>query len=71
MSDSSRHGRPVLQDFASEAAGANRGIVREFLGFMKQKKKWWILPILVAFGGLWVLVFLGGTAVAPFIYTLF
>jgi hypothetical protein len=48
----------------------------EFLGqlwrFMRIRKKFWLLPILimmVAFGGLVVLT--KGTVVAPFIYTLF
>ena len=40
--------------------------------FMRERKKFWLLPIvlmLVLFGGL--VVFTQGTAVAPFIYTLF
>jgi hypothetical protein len=40
--------------------------------FMRERKKFWLLPIvilLVMFGGLVVLT--QGTAVAPFIYTLF
>ena len=40
--------------------------------FMKARKKFWLLPILLAllaFGGLIVLT--KGSAVAPFIYTLF
>jgi hypothetical protein len=40
--------------------------------FMRERKKLWLLPIvimLVLFGGLVVLA--QGTAVAPFIYTLF
>jgi hypothetical protein len=48
----------------------------EFLGqlwrFMRIRKKFWLLPILimmVAFGGLVLLT--KGTVVAPFIYTLF
>ena len=44
----------------------------EFWAFMLQRKKFWLLPIflvLVLFGGLIVLT--QGSAVAPFIYTLF
>ena len=40
--------------------------------FMKQRKKFWLLPIilvLVLLGGL--IFFAQGSAVAPFIYTLF
>ena len=44
----------------------------EFIKFLIIRKKYWLLPILimlVAFGGLIVLS--QGTAVAPFVYTLF
>jgi hypothetical protein len=46
--------------------------VKEFWGFLKVRKKFWLLPILlvmVLFGGLIVLS--QGSAVAPFIYTMF
>ena len=46
--------------------------VKEFLEFLKIRKKYWLLPIiiiLVIFGGL--LVLSQGSAVAPFIYTIF
>ena len=45
---------------------------REFWLFLTVRKKYWLLPILLAallFGGLIVLT--EGTAVAPFIYPLF
>lgn len=41
-------------------------------GFMKVRKKFWLLPLLVALLTLGALVmFSSGSAVAPFIYTLF
>ncbi len=46
--------------------------VMELWAFMKERKKFWLLPILVVlllFGTLIVLT--QGSAVAPFIYTLF
>jgi len=46
--------------------------LKEFLTFLRVRKKYWLLPILVmmlVFGGLLVLT--KGSAVAPFIYTLF
>jgi hypothetical protein len=46
-------------------------IIREFILFMGANKKWWLLPLIVALLALGGLVFLGGTAVAPFVYTLF
>jgi hypothetical protein len=47
------------------------GIVAEFWQFLRQNKKWWLLPIVTMIFALGVLVFLSGTAAAPFIYTLF
>jgi hypothetical protein len=44
----------------------------ELWRFLRARKKFWLLPVLflmVAFGGLVALT--NGTAVAPFIYTLF
>jgi hypothetical protein len=46
-------------------------LVREFLEFLGQNKKWWMLPILLVMLLLGLLIFLSSTAVAPFIYTLF
>jgi hypothetical protein len=45
---------------------------REFLAFLRVRKKYWLVPFFVVmalFGGLVVLT--KGSAVAPFIYTLF
>ncbi|MEZ5823947.1 MAG: DUF5989 family protein [Geminicoccaceae bacterium] len=47
-------------------------IIAELWRFMRVRKKFWLLPILIVlglFGALLVLT--QGTAVAPFIYTLF
>jgi hypothetical protein len=46
--------------------------LRELWAFMRVRKKFWLLPILVViavFGGLLVLT--QGSVIAPFIYTLF
>ncbi|MEX0641315.1 MAG: DUF5989 family protein [Pirellulales bacterium] len=43
----------------------------EVVGFVKVVRKWWLLPILFVLLLLGVLIWAGGTAVAPFIYTLF
>tara|TARA_B100001059_G_scaffold202016_1_gene209736 strand:+ start:283 stop:432 length:150 start_codon:yes stop_codon:yes gene_type:complete len=46
--------------------------IKEFLQFLMVRKKYWLLPIilvLVLFGGLIILS--QGSAVAPFIYTIF
>jgi Family of unknown function (DUF5989) len=49
-----------------------RGIMGEFWQFMRARKKLWLLPIIVMMvlvGAL--LVFAQGSALAPFIYTIF
>jgi hydrogenase/urease accessory protein HupE len=46
--------------------------IREFYSFAKARKKLWLLPLVfvfAAFGGLLLLV--KGSALAPFIYTIF
>jgi hypothetical protein len=48
------------------------GILKELWGFMKERKKWWLLPIVIILVLLGLLIVLTeGSAVAPFIYTLF
>lgn len=49
----------------------SQSIVQEFWLFLKQNKKFWLLPIVLVMLVLSALVFFSGTAVAPFIYTLF
>ena len=47
-------------------------LLAELWAFMKERKKWWLLPIIVVMllvGSL--LVFAQGSALAPFIYTIF
>ena len=47
-------------------------LVAELWAFMKERKKWWLLPVIlvmVIIGGL--LIFAQGSALAPFIYTIF
>ncbi len=46
--------------------------LKDLWGFMKVRKKFWLLPliiILLIFGALFILT--SGSAIAPFIYTLF
>jgi len=45
---------------------------RELWSFMRDRKKFWLLPIIVMMAGVGgLLVLTQGTAVAPFIYTIF
>ena len=61
----------AASEFAEQAEGSSSGLVGEFVAFLAHNKKWWLAPIVVVLLLLGLLVLLGGTAAAPFIYTLF
>jgi len=46
-------------------------LVQEFFVFVTENKKWWLIPILLVLALVGLLVLLGSTGAAPFIYTLF
>ena len=46
--------------------------IREMWDFLRQRKKFWLLPLLLVMALLGVLIVMAqGSAIAPFIYTLF
>lgn len=53
------------------AAPVRSGLLRDFWYLLAQNKKWWLLPILLVLLLVGTLIFLSGTAIAPFIYSLF
>lgn len=46
-------------------------LAREFLLFILENKAWWLIPIVVSLGLLGLLIALGSTGAAPFIYPFF
>jgi uncharacterized membrane protein HdeD (DUF308 family) len=51
---------------------ARQSLIREFFAFIRQEKKWWMIPlvgVLLLVGGL--ILFAGSSPLAPFIYPLF
>ena len=47
-------------------------LVAEFWAFMKERKKWWLAPVVVMIVLLGALIFVTqGSALSPFIYTIF
>ena len=46
--------------------------LKEFFDFLKERKKYWLLPIIIVLALFGILIVLSqGSAVAPFIYTIF
>jgi hypothetical protein len=46
--------------------------LKDLWGFMKNRKKFWLLPLIIILLGFGVLIVMAsGSAIAPFIYTLF
>lgn len=63
-----------MKDFSGQPLqphAARTNLLAEYWSFLRDTGKWWIVPILVVTLALGVLVFLGGTGAAPFVYTLF
>lgn len=58
-------------EFERHAADQPISLPREFFLFLKENKKWWLVPILLVLALLGLLVMVGGSGAAPFIYTLF
>ena len=61
---------PVDFEKAIGGGGGNH-VFGDFWHFLRSTKKWFLLPILAVMLVLGALMVLGGTAAAPFIYTLF
>jgi hypothetical protein len=63
--------RDPRTDFASQAELPPQSFLREIWDFVRHNKKWWLTPIILILLLLGAIIMLGGTAAAPFIYTLF
>ena len=64
--------RPRITLTAGASRSSMLSLLSELWAFMRVRKKWWLGPIVVVLallGGL--IVFTQGSAVAPFVYTLF
>ena len=64
--------KKIIQTMTLKISFNNMSFLFEFWKFLKIRKKFWLLPIILVlalFGGLIILS--QGSAVAPFIYTIF
>ncbi len=57
--------------FSEQRDLSRYSLLGEFIDFLKDNKKWWLLPIVAVLVLVGLLMFVGGGAAAPFIYTLF
>lgn len=49
-----------------------RGLIREFWDYLRIRRKWWLLPIIIALALVGSLLLSAqGSVLAPFIYTIF
>lgn len=59
------------EEFEKASQEKQGNLLTEFLGFLKQNRKFWLLPLIFVLLALSALLILSSTAAAPFIYTLF
>lgn len=59
------------REFEELSKGKQDSIIKEFIDFVFENKKWWMIPILLVLALVGLLAVLGSTGAAPFIYTLF
>jgi hypothetical protein len=57
--------------FEQASTKKDSNLAVEFWAMLRQNKKYWMIPLVVGLLSLGLLVLLGGTSAAPFIYSLF
>jgi len=63
--------RPGSTEFVAASQKARSNILSDFFSFLAHNKKWWMIPILICLLLFGLLLVLGGSSLAPFIYPLF
>ena len=66
MKESKEH-----KTFAEAGEEKEVTLLGEIFSFLRHNKKWWLLPIIIVLLAFSVLLLLGTTGAAPFIYTFF
>jgi len=57
--------------FLEQARRSRPSLIREFWQLLRDHKKWWLTPVVIALLVLCLFALLSTSAAAPFIYTLF
>ena len=60
-----------MADKKFEELEGKSNLFRDIWGLIAATKKYWLIPLILILLGLGLLIWAGGTAAAPFIYTLF
>ena len=71
VTEATMQSKPSNEFGRAAAEHDHRGVLHEFWAFVRHTKKWWLMPVIVALMLLSALIVLSGSAMAPFIYTLF
>jgi hypothetical protein len=73
MSDTAKDTPAPAQTFLEASKTETPGLVADFVLFLKENKKWWLVPFLVVFGLVGAVVIVAALApgAVPFLYTLF
>ena len=58
-------------DFEKESEAEDLGFLREFVLFLRDNKKWWLIPLVGSLLLLGLVSLLATSGAAPFIYTVF
>jgi hypothetical protein len=59
------------KNFEQASSDKQESLGAEIIRMLRHNKKWWLIPILVVLLAFGLLLILGSTGAAPFIYTLF
>jgi hypothetical protein len=62
---------PAAGEFAQKISQSRPGFLREMFQFLRHNGKWWLGPLIFILLVLGLLIVLGGTGLAPLIYTIF
>lgn len=72
MSDPKTPTEPTSSsDFERESEQQDIGLLREFVMFLRENKKWWMIPLIGSLLLVGLLSIMASSGAAPFIYTLF
>jgi hypothetical protein len=71
MPDPENQNKDKNDEFEKASQKKQGNLLSEFMGFLKQNRKFWLLPLILVMLALAALLILSSSFAAPFIYTLF